>query len=103
MEPTGPPLRSVRQGDVSPRISAVHYLRSSGPARHGGTLTRGVSTAKLSIALLRSLEKKLAGPAVIAHQPSSYMKGKNSSDIALVIDALDLMHTGRSDGCGGAR
>ena len=33
------------------------------------------------------------------------MKAKNSSDIALVIDALYLMlmRTGRSDGCGGAR
>ena len=47
---------------------------------------------------LRSWEKKLAGLAVIAHQQFSYTKGKNSSDIALVIDAMDLMHTGRFDG-----
>jgi Fe-S-cluster formation regulator IscX/YfhJ len=31
------------------------------------------------------------------HQPA-YTTGKNSSDIALVIDAMDLMHTGRFDG-----
>ena len=47
---------------------------------------------------LRSWEKKLAGLALIPHQQFAYTKGKNSSDIALVIDAMDLMHTGRFDG-----
>ena len=47
---------------------------------------------------LRSWEKKLAGLAVIPHQQFAYTRGKNSSDIALVIDAMDLMHTGRFDG-----
>ena len=47
---------------------------------------------------LRSWQKKLAGLAVIPHQQFAYTKGKNSSDIALVIDAMDLMHTGRFDG-----
>ena len=47
---------------------------------------------------LRGWEKKLAGLAVIPHQPFAYTKGKNSSEIALVIDAMDLMHTGRFDG-----
>ena len=48
--------------------------------------------------LLRSWEKKLAGLALIPHQQFAYTKGKNSTDIALVIDAMDLMHTGRFDG-----
>ena len=47
---------------------------------------------------LRGWEKKLAGLAVIPHQQFSYTKGKNSSDITLVIDAMDLMHSGRFDG-----
>lgn len=47
---------------------------------------------------LRSWEKKLSGLAVIPHQQFAYTKGKNSSDIALTIDAMDLMHTGRFDG-----
>ena len=47
---------------------------------------------------LRSWEKKLAGLALIPHQQFAYTKGKNSSDIALVIDAMDLMHTSRFDG-----
>ena len=47
---------------------------------------------------LQSWEKKLAGLAIIPHQQFAYTKGKNSSDIALVIDAMDLMHSGRFDG-----
>ena len=47
---------------------------------------------------LRGWEKKLARLALIPHQQFAYTKGKNSSDIALVIDAMDLMHTGRFDG-----
>ena len=47
---------------------------------------------------LRGWEKKLARLALIPHQQFAYTKGKNSSDIALVIEAMDLMHTGRFDG-----
>ena len=47
---------------------------------------------------LASWEKKLAGLAVIPHQQFAYTRGKNSSDIALVIDAMDLLHSGRFDG-----
>ena len=47
---------------------------------------------------LRGWEKKLAGLALIPHQQFAYTKGKNSSDITLVIDAMDLMHTGRFEG-----
>lgn len=36
--------------------------------------------------------------AIIPHQQFAYTRGKNSSDIALVIDAMDLMHSGRFDG-----
>src|SRR5688572_25093185 len=32
------------------------------------------------------------------HQNFAYTAGKNASDIALVIDAMDLLHTGRFDG-----
>lgn len=40
----------------------------------------------------------LAKHAIIAHQQFAYVTGKNASDIALVIDAMDLMHSGRFDG-----
>jgi uncharacterized LabA/DUF88 family protein len=36
--------------------------------------------------------------AIDPYQQFAYTKGKNSSDIALVIDAMDLLHSGRFDG-----
>ena len=47
---------------------------------------------------LRAWEKQLEMHAVIPHQQFAYTQGKNSSDIALVIDAMDLLHAGRFDG-----
>lgn len=47
---------------------------------------------------LKSWEGVLRSHAVIPNQQFAYTKGKNSSDIALVIDAMDLLHTGRFDG-----
>ena len=40
----------------------------------------------------------LAKHAIIPHQQFAYVTGKNASDIALVIDAMDLLHSGRLDG-----
>ena len=42
--------------------------------------------------------KTLRDHALVAHHQPSYTRGKNSSDIALVIDAMDLLHSGRVDG-----
>ena len=47
---------------------------------------------------LKSWADILSRHAIIAQQQFSYTTGKNSSDIALVIDAMDLLHTGRFDG-----
>lgn len=41
--------------------------------------------------------KKLQRLAILAQQTFPYTTGKNASDIALVIDAMDLMHTGAID------
>jgi len=43
-------------------------------------------------------EKILARHAILAQQQFAYTTGKNSTDITLVIDAMDLLHTGRFDG-----
>jgi hypothetical protein len=43
-------------------------------------------------------EKVLSRHAILAQQQFAYTTGKNSSDIALVIDAMDLLHSGRFDG-----
>lgn len=40
----------------------------------------------------------LARHAIKAHQNFAFTAGKNASDIALVIDAMDLLHSGRFDG-----
>lgn len=47
---------------------------------------------------LKSWAGLLSRHAIIPHQNFAYTKGKNASDIALVIDAMDLLHSGRLDG-----
>lgn len=47
---------------------------------------------------LKSWTDVLATHAIKAHQSFAYTTGKNASDIALVIDAMDLLHTERFDG-----
>ncbi|OSP56788.1 NYN domain-containing protein [Pseudoruegeria sp. SK021] len=47
---------------------------------------------------LKGWSKKLAQLAIVPIQAPSNTRGKNSSDIALVIDAMDILHTGRFDG-----
>ena len=42
--------------------------------------------------------EKLKGHALNPHHQPAYTTGKNSSDIALVIDAMDLLHSGRFQG-----
>tara|TARA_R110002073_G_scaffold7506_13_gene42822 strand:+ start:13930 stop:14628 length:699 start_codon:yes stop_codon:yes gene_type:complete len=42
--------------------------------------------------------EKMPSMALVPHHQPANTVGKNSSDIALVIDAMDLLHTGRFDG-----
>jgi uncharacterized LabA/DUF88 family protein len=51
-----------------------------------------------SIGHLKSWSDKMATLAIIPHQQFAYTKGKNSTDIALVIDVMDLLHSQRFDG-----
>src|SRR3990167_6747847 len=46
---------------------------------------------------LKSWADVLSTHAIRAQQNFAYTTGKNASDIALVIDAMDLLHTGRFD------
>ena len=43
-------------------------------------------------------KEKLAALAIVPHQQFANTAGKNASDIALVIDAMDILHSGRFDG-----
>lgn len=47
---------------------------------------------------LKSWADILSTHAIQPHQNFAYTSGKNASDIALVIDAMDLLHSGRFDG-----
>jgi len=47
---------------------------------------------------LKAWADLLATHAIMPHQNFAYTTGKNASDIALVIDAMDLLHTGRFSG-----
>ncbi len=47
---------------------------------------------------LKSWAEILSNYAIKPYQNFVYTKGKNASDIALVIDAMDLLHSGRFDG-----
>ncbi len=51
-----------------------------------------------SSARLKPWSEKVHALGLVAHQETANTKGKNASDIGLVIDAMDLMHTGRFNG-----
>ena len=46
----------------------------------------------------KSWADTLSKHAIIPQQQFAYVTGKNASDITLVIDAMDLLHSGRFDG-----
>jgi len=47
---------------------------------------------------LRGWTETVRAHGLVAHQETANTKGKNASDIGLVIDAMDILHTGRFDG-----
>lgn len=47
---------------------------------------------------LRPWTEQVRALGLVAHQETANTKGKNASDIGLVIDAMDILHTGRFDG-----
>lgn len=47
---------------------------------------------------LRNWSETVRALGLVAKQETANTKGKNASDIGLVIDAMDILHTGRFDG-----
>ena len=47
---------------------------------------------------LANWSQKVRDLGLVAHQETANTVGKNASDIGLVIDAMDILHTGRFDG-----
>jgi hypothetical protein len=87
---------------------AVLIDADNATARIAGRLFEEI--AKIGEASVRRIYGDFSGPrlkpwadilaqhAIIPQQQFAYTAGKNSSDIALVIDAMDLLHSGRFDG-----
>ncbi|HHC29058.1 MAG TPA: NYN domain-containing protein [Rhodobacterales bacterium] len=78
------------------------------PARHAEAILKEITAfgepalrrvyGDWSSGRLQPWSKKVHSLGLVAHQETANTKGKNASDIGLVIDAMDLLHTGRFDG-----
>ncbi len=78
------------------------------PADHAEVILKEVTTfgepalrrvyGDWSSGQLRKWTDKIKALGLVAHQETANTKGKNASDIGLVIDAMDILHTGRFDG-----
>jgi NYN domain-containing protein/OST-HTH/LOTUS domain-containing protein len=80
--------------NTSPRIAAGLFEEI---AKFGEASVRRIY-GDFSSPRLRSWADILQKYAIDPYQQFAYTTGKNASDIALVIDAMDLLHSGRFDG-----
>ena len=80
--------------NTSPRIVAGLFEEI---ARFGEASVRRIY-GDFSSPRLKSWADVLQKYAIDPYQQFAYTSGKNASDIALVIDAMDLLHSGRFDG-----
>jgi uncharacterized LabA/DUF88 family protein len=80
--------------NTSPRIAAGLFEEV---AKFGEASVRRIY-GDFSGQRLRSWAEILQKFAIDPYQQFAYTTGKNASDIALVIDAMDLLHSGRFDG-----
>jgi NYN domain len=97
----------VRSEDRSPRL-AVLIDADNASAKIADGLFEEI--AKIGEASVRRIYGDFSNPrskawadtlskhAIIPQQQFAYTTGKNASDITLVIDAMDLLHSGRFDG-----
>ena len=80
--------------NTSPRIAAGLFEEI---ARIGEASVRRIY-GDFSVTQLKGWKDILSMHAIMPHQNFASVAGKNASDIALVIDAMDLLHSGRFDG-----
>ena len=80
--------------NTSPRIAAGLFEEV---AKFGEASVRRIY-GDFSNQRLKSWTEILQKYAIDPYQQFAYTTGKNASDIALVIDAMDLLHSGRFDG-----
>jgi hypothetical protein len=94
-EPRSPRLAVLIDADnTSPRIAAGLFEEV---AKMGEASVRRIY-GDFSSTRLRSWADLLNKYAIVPQQNFAYTTGKNASDIALVIDAMDLLYSGRFDG-----
>lgn len=78
------------------------------PAKYAGAILKEITSfgepalrrvyGDWSSGRLNAWIKVVGELGLVAHQDSANTVGKNASDIGLVIDAMDILHTGRFDG-----
>lgn len=78
------------------------------PAKFAGAILKEITTlgepalrrvyGDWSSGRLDRWSKEVRELGLVAHQETANTVGKNASDIGLVIDAMDILHTGRFDG-----
>ena len=78
------------------------------PAKYAGAILKEITSfgepalrrvyGDWSSGRLNSWSKAVRDLGLVAHQETANTVGKNASDIGLVIDAMDILHTGRFDG-----
>jgi len=97
----------ARASDRAPRLAVLIDAENASPriaeALFTEIATLGEASARriygdFSSAQLAGWTRVLARFAIQPQQNFANTKGKNSGDIALVIDAMDLLHSGRFDG-----
>src|ERR1700682_5364725 len=90
-----------------PRFAVLIYADNTSPQIAGGLFEEVAKFGEASVRRiygdfsspqLKSWAEILQKHAIDPYQQFAYTKGKNASDIALVIDAMDLLHSGRFDG-----
>jgi uncharacterized LabA/DUF88 family protein len=99
------PMKSEQQR--LPRFAVLIDADNTSPQIAGGLFEEVAKFGEASVrriygdfsgGQLKSWADILQKHAIDPYQQFAYTKGKNASDIALVIDAMDLLHSGRFDG-----
>jgi len=90
------------------KLLAVLIDADNIPAKYAHEIMREITTygepalrrvyGDWSSAALGNWKKVVVELGLVANQETANTKGKNASDIGLVIDAMDILHTGRFDG-----
>ena len=91
----------------TPRLAVLIDADNASPRIAGGLFEEIAKIGEASVrriygdfsgSQLRPWAKILSTHAIMPQQNFAYTPGKNASDIALVIDAMDLLHSGRFEG-----